>query len=215
MNRIDVVSISAVIVMTAAAQWAWAGQSEAPSREGPVAVSGLGGVSFGGSHTGAGGGLTLGVDLNDRVSLEGRAVYFDRGRGQSAVDLSASLLVDLLVGRSVVPYVSAGGGLYRAMFDFGNQGYSGMMGGFSSADVAIASGQMPMFYARRFGALSDRLGGRHMQGFTDPAVSVGGGVRFDLTSQVYIRPDVRALTMFGGGETYTIGSATVSVGYRF
>ena len=54
-----------------------------------------------------------------------------------------------------------------------------------------------------------------MQGFTDPAESVGGGLRLDLTNHLYVRPDVRALTIFGGGDTYSIGSITFSVGYRF
>ena len=215
MNTINIVFVGAVIVMTAAAQGAWAEQSESPPRDGPVSVSALGGVSFGDDHTGAAGGITLGVDLNERVSLEGRAVYFDRGRGQSAVEVNAGVLVDLLAGGRAVPYLSAGGGLYRAMFDFGDGGSVGMMGGFSSVNGVVGPGQMPMFYARRFEA-ADQIGsGWHMQGFTDPALSVGGGVRFDLTSHVYLRPDVRALTIFGGRDTYTLGSATLSVGYRF
>jgi hypothetical protein len=46
-------------------------------------------------------------------------------------------------------------------------------------------------------------------------VSVGGGLRLDLTNRVYVRPDVRAVSVVGGGDTYTIGSFTLSVGYRF
>jgi hypothetical protein len=54
-----------------------------------------------------------------------------------------------------------------------------------------------------------------MPGFTDPAVSVGGGVRLDLTRRLYVRPDVRAVTVFGGGHTDSVGSLTFSLGYRF
>jgi hypothetical protein len=54
-----------------------------------------------------------------------------------------------------------------------------------------------------------------MPGFTDPAVSIGGGLRLDLTNHLYVRPDVRTITIFGGGDTYSIGSLTFSVGYRF
>lgn len=216
MNSINIVSVSAVLVMTVAAQRTWAGQDPALVREGPVAVSAIGGASVGTRHTGAAAGLTLSVDLSDRVSLEGRSVYFDRGPGQSAMDVNASVLVDLVADRKVVPYVSVGGGVYRAMVDLGNQRFSGMMGGFASGDSTAAVGLMPMFYAGRVSALTAPAGGRwHMQGFTDPAVSVGGGVRLDLTNRIYVRPDVRAVTIIGGGDTYTVGSFTISVGYRF
>jgi hypothetical protein len=195
MNTINIVSISAAIVMTAAAQWSWAGQESTPVREGPVSVSALGGVSGGSGHVGAAAGLTV------RPS-------------QSAMDVNLSVLVDLMTGRRAVPYLSVGGGLYRAMFDGDDQRFSEMMDGFASGDQA--AGPMPMFYARRYGRMTAATGGRrHMPGFTDPAVSVGGGMRLDLTSRLYVRPDVRAVTIFGGGDTYTVGSATVSVGYRF
>ena len=214
MNTINIVSISAALVMTAATPWSWAGQESTPVREGPVSISALGGVSGGSGHVGAAAGLTLSVDVSDRVSLEGRSVYFDRGPSQSAMDMNLSMLVDLMTGRRAVPYLSVGGGLYRAMFDGDDQRFSEMMGGFASGDQA--AGPMPMFYARRYGRMAAATGGRrHMPGFTDPAVSVGGGMRLDLTSRLYVRPDVRAVTIFGGGDTYTVGSATVSVGYRF
>lgn len=216
MTSIHVVSVAAVLVMTAASHPAWARQDPASRREGPVAISAIGGASLGSGHTGAAAGLTLSVDLGDRVALEGRSVYFDRGPGQSAMDVNASVLVDLLVGRRVVPYVSVGGGLYRAMFDLGNQRFSGMMGGFTAGTYTAGMGGMPAFYAGRVAALATPIGGRwHMQGFTDPAVSVGGGLRLDLTNRLYVRPDVRAVSVIGDGDTYTVGSVTISVGYRF
>lgn len=216
MRSNQVVSVIAVIIMTAVVHPAWARQDPAVRREGPVAMSAIGGASLGSGHAGAAAGLTLSVDLSDRVALEGRSVYFDRGPGQSAMDVNASVLVDLLVGRRVVPYVSLGGGLYRAMFDLGNQRFSGMMGQFTAGTHTTGMGGMPTFYAGRVAALAAPTAGRwHMQGFTDPAVSVGGGLRLDLTNRVYVRPDVRAVSVVGGGDTYTIGSFTLSVGYRF
>ena len=253
-----------VTILTVAASATWAGQAPTAGTEGPVSLSVLGGASAGSGNAGAAAGLTIGVDFNDRVSLEGRGVYLDRGPGQMALDVNASVLVNLLTGRKAVPYVAIGGGLYRAMFDLGNQRLFGMMasglpagsqlvplqggqgwgampgagmmggwptgqsfgpgwmmGGFNWNNTAVtgatfAGSQMPMFYARRLGALTVPTAGRmHGPGFTDPALSFGGGVRLDLTDSIYVRPDVRALTIIGGGDTYTIGSATFSIGYRF
>lgn len=216
MKFIHVVSVAAVLVMTAASHPAWARQDPASRREGPVAISAIGGASLGSGHTGAAAGLTFSVDLSDRVALEGRSVYFDRGPGQSAMDVNASVLVDLLTGRRAVPYVSVGGGLYRTMFDLGNQRFSGMMSAFTAGTYTAGMGGMPAFYVGRVAALAAPAGGRwHMQGFTDPAVSVGGGLRLDLTNRLYVRPDVRAVSVIGGGDTYTVGSVTISVGYRF
>lgn len=76
--------------------------------------------------------------------------------------------------------------------------------------------QMPMFYANRLGSMvvpGDGRWGR--RSFTDPAVSLGGGVRLDITEKVYVKPDARALLVVGGGDTYTVGSFSVSLGYRF
>jgi hypothetical protein len=51
--------------------------------------------------------------------------------------------------------------------------------------------------------------------FTDPAVNLGGGLRFDVTDRLMIRPDARALIVFGDGQTHTLGVFVVHVGYRF
>lgn len=206
-----------VAVLTGAATASWAGQTPSAATERPVSLSGLGGASAGSGNAGAAAGLTIGYDFSERVSLEGRGVYLDRGPGQMALDLNASLLMHLVTGRKVAPYVAVGGGLYRAMFDSGNQRSFGMMGGLiSTNDMSVTYGQMPMFYARRMGTVTAPGDGRwHMQGFTDPALNFGGGVNIALTNSLYVRPDVRALMIVGGGDTYTIGSATFSLGFRF
>ena len=46
-------------------------------------------------------------------------------------------------------------------------------------------------------------------------MTLGLGVQLDLTERVYLRPDLRALVVFGGGNTLTLGTATVGFGVRF
>jgi hypothetical protein len=77
-------------------------------------------------------------------------------------------------------------------------------------------GELPAFYARRLGVL-DFPGGAQWgaRDFTDPALSLGGGVRFHINDRLMVRPDARALVIFGDGDTHTIGVFVVHVGYRF
>jgi hypothetical protein len=58
-------------------------------------------------------------------------------------------------------------------------------------------------------------GGWGSRSFTDPAVSVGGGIRFNVNEHVMVRPDIRALVAFAAGETHTLGVFGMQVGYRF
>lgn len=77
-------------------------------------------------------------------------------------------------------------------------------------------GALPNFYARRLGALPFPRGGQWgSRDFTDPVANVGGGVRFNVTDHLMVRPDARALIVFAEGETHTIGVFVVHVGYRF
>lgn len=77
-------------------------------------------------------------------------------------------------------------------------------------------GALPPFYARRLGALDFPRGGRWgARDFTDPALSLGGGLRFNVSERVMVRPDARALVVFSDGDTHTIGVFVVHVGYRF
>lgn len=128
MSTHRIVSSCLVISLVIGVSSASARQDPAPSRGGPVAVTAVGGVSFGEGTAGAAAGLAAIVDLSPRFSLEGRGVYFDRGAGYGGSELSASLLVDVLPRRAATPYVSVGAGIYRAMFDLGRD-RDGMMGG--------------------------------------------------------------------------------------
>jgi hypothetical protein len=49
---------------------------------------------------------------------------------------------------------------------------------------------------------------------TDGAVTIGGGIRIDLGHGLFVRPDLRAIVVFGE-DTRTLGVLNVGVGYRF
>ena len=77
-------------------------------------------------------------------------------------------------------------------------------------------GQMPGFYARRLGPMVVPAGGVwEARSFTDPAMSVGGGLRFNVNEHLMVRPDIRALVVFADGDTHTMAVFGVNVGYRF
>ena len=76
-------------------------------------------------------------------------------------------------------------------------------------------GQMPMFYGNRMGPVGQDGHFYGHRSFTDPAVSVGGGIKVDLGSRLSLRPDARALVVTSGRDTYTVGLFTVNFGYRF
>jgi hypothetical protein len=182
----------------------------------------MGGVALGG---------ILVRDLTSRLGVEASASYLGHGMGSSGLSASAALLVHLRPTREkAVPYLVAGGGLYRASFDMGQGRFNGpmnmggsMMNGFGMMGVGSAPaetpwnyGQMPHFYGSRLG---NGRGPRAPYGgdrsFTDPAISLGGGLRIDAGSRLYLRPDARALVVTSGGDTNTVGVFTLNLGYRF
>jgi len=183
----------------------------------------MGGAAFGGTFT---------RDLTGRLSAEALVSYLGRGMGSSGLAASAGLLLNLRPAHEkAVPYLAAGGGIYRASFDMGSgrfsgpmnmggsmMGGAGMMGGVGSWNPTAQwdYGQMPHFYGGRLGG--DQGGPQPYGGqrsLTDPVVSFGGGIRIDLGSRLYLRPDLRALMVVSGGDTSTSGLFTVSLGYRF
>lgn len=170
---------------------------------------------------GAAVGGTLVRDLSPRLALEATGSFLNRGMGENGLNLSASLLVNLRPGREkAVPYLAVGGGVYRASFDMGNSRFTGpmgygMMGGGPYDAGRWNYGQMPMFYGNRMGPAEQDGRAYGHRSFTDPALSLGGGIKVDLGSRLSLRPDARALVVASGGDTYTVGLFTVNFGYRF
>ena len=236
-------------VITAAAVTLLASTAIAQSDIAPrTAVSFVGGAGSTTSTTGVALGGSALFDLNDRASLEAQGTYLDRGAGADAMNVSGSLLVNLIPARErIVPYAAVGGGVYRTSFDLANRAFFGPIGaqfgpgsavcpapgtGFGIGPAAgfgpstgtcpapVAGywgvGQMPGFYARRLGPMVVPAGGAwETRSFTDPAMSVGGGLRFNLNEHLMVRPDIRALMVFADGDTHTMAVFGVNVGYRF
>ena len=188
-------------------------------------------------------GGTVLKDLGSRVAIEGSASYVGEGMGGDSLSLTVSALFHLRPTRKrAAPYLALGGGLYRSTFDMGDQrmygvgGHThdphdrgamafapdlhrgaGMMGGSYGPGVyGNLFGHMPGFYANRLPAGMDpqepRSGHRT---FTDPAVSVGGGVRIGLGSRMFLRPDGRVLVVTSDGDSFTVGVVAVNFGWRF
>ena len=80
----------------------------------------------------------------------------------------------------------------------------------------LGVGELPRFYGNRLGMLQVPMNGVwDDRSFTDPALTLGGGVRINLTDRLMLRPDLSALMIFGDGDTETLGVFVVHLGYRF
>ena len=219
--------------------------AQTPETAGPGGtIAFLGGGAATTSTAGPLAGATVVYDINERWSVEGQGAWLGRGSGADAFSLTGSVLVNLLpLGRRVVPYAAAGGGMYRASFDLGHARLMGAIAGsfgpgsafcpspgagymrgpgsgFGDCTVPGAGfwgvGEMPGFYGRRLGMVMVPAGGVWgRRSFTDPAVSFGGGVRLNLASHLELRPDARATVVLDGGSSYTVGVFGVNLGYRF
>jgi hypothetical protein len=165
----------------------------------------VGGGATTASTAGALLGGTVVYDLNRRLALEGQGAWFDRGPRAEAYMANASLLVNLVPrGRPAVPYLAAGAGVYRASFDVPS------LGGVWALDG------MPRFYARRLATMPFRPAvAFEARTFTDPVVTMGGGVRVTLATHLELRPDARAIVVLDGGNSHTVGILGLNIGYRF
>lgn len=176
--------------------------------------------------------LNLGLLVNLVPSDRKAVPYAAIGGGlyRASFDLGSNRFFGMMgsqypAGTQMVPiqgmpgYGMMGGGYYGPS---GMMGMMGMMGSWNPSTQGawpgptFTPGQMPMFYANRLGPMTVPQNGMWgMRSFTDPAVSLGGGVRLDLSERLSVRPDARALVVIGNGDSYTIGVFSFNVGYRF
>jgi hypothetical protein len=164
-----------------------------------------GGDGLVGGSTGGVLGGTLLRDLSDRVAFEASGAYLDRGASHGASAMG-QILFTLFAGGKTVPYLSAGGGIHH-----------------TSADFVTVPERIPPDVPR--GARGYDDDGRPRPGVpapvaarrssTDPALSLGGGLRLDLGPRFYARPDARLMMVMGDGRNETFGVFTMNVGWRF
>jgi hypothetical protein len=161
---------------------------------------------FGRSSTGGVLGGTLLRDLSDRVALEASGAYLDRGSSHG-VSAMGQLLVTLIDGGRAVPYLSAGGGIYHASSER-------LVRTPSFRDPRPRAPRGPGDHGDRPSEADERSSLERLRS-TDPALSLGGGVRLDLGPRFYARPDARLMVVMGDGRNQTFGLFTMNVGWRF
>lgn len=115
-------------------------QPTSPAGRSPFSVTIDPGFSSASSDTGFAIGSTVSFAVNDRLSLEGAMSRLARGGGVHAMHVGAGLRVNLVPSNHrLVPYVAAGGGLYRTSFDMGNNRLFGRMNGAVPAGTRMTS----------------------------------------------------------------------------
>jgi hypothetical protein len=152
------------------------------------------GISFAGGDSGPVIGAASEWGLTPRLSLEGRARWFDRGPGSEFFSATLNLVGALArVGRTEA-FVKGGLGVMTATLD---------------PDRAVPPG----FYGRRIGAPGP--GQRREFSFTDPAVAMGAGLAVQLGRHLSVRPEVEAITAWRGSRAFLTTGMAVHVAYHF
>jgi hypothetical protein len=145
------------------------------------------------TDTDAAAGAALGWELTPHFTLEGRGMWIDAGPGADAFAAVLGARIPLMPARPVVPFVSAGVGVYRATFDAAFNG-------------------IPRFYQRRMMSGAAEFRGRT---FDDFAVAFGGGVDIVLARHLALRPDVTVLLVTTRSDSRAVPVYGVQLAYHF
>jgi hypothetical protein len=135
-------------------------------------------------------GVGLGWELTRRLSFEGRGTWFRVNDGPSDFAATLAAHMALLRPRTVVPFVSAGVGMYRAT-------------------VNSASTDVPDFYRLR---MSPGPGNHTFQDFL---VTVGGGVNVFVASHLALRPEANLMLVTTTGDARPVAMYGLQIVYHF
>jgi hypothetical protein len=152
----------------------------------------FGGLAADGTHSGVNAGAAVGWDVTPRIGMEATASWLDRGARADAFAADLSMLFDLTTHRRVVPFVKAGGGVYRMWLD-------------------TVESPLPDFYAQR---IVPRPIGTSAT-FTDGMVVAAGGLNAWITTRLALRPEVEARFIFGGGDTHVVPAVGLRLAFYF
>jgi hypothetical protein len=191
-------TVCRLIALVAAALFGLADAGAAQNRTNEfqqgTALSAFGGAGTSSATTGGVFGAAMAWEFTPFFTLEGSGTWIDGG----TVDGSAGLIssrVHLTPRRRVVPFLSAGMGVYRSMVDSGG-------------------GPVPEFYQRRID--EDPVGSLVTEhSFNDFALALGGGVDLYVQRHLSVRPDVRVLLVRGNGDTWPVSVYGINFSYHF
>jgi hypothetical protein len=191
--RYRVVECVAVMALVTVAPNAWSQTVASDELRFGTTLTGFVGAASASPGTGVAAGAGLGWEITPHFTLEGRGIWFDAGHRADAFTALLGARVPLLPARPVVPFVSAGAGVYRATFE-------------------SMSSTMPRFYQRGMMTESAGVQGRT---FDDFVVALGGGVDVFLAGHLALRPEVTVLLVTTRSDTRTIPVYGVQLAYHF
>lgn len=136
-------------------------------------------------------GGAFGWEINHWVSVEGTGTWIAGREADDAFAAELKTLVNLTRPNTVVPFVGAGVGMYRAMFD-------------------TTQSVLPGFY-------QERLAGSPFTThptFTDPSFVLAAGINIFTGQHVSIRPDLSVRLVTRSSNIYPVTMVTVHVTYH-
>ena len=157
-------------------------------------LAALGGFSVAAGDTGYIIGAASEWALAPRVSLQGKASWFDRGPGSEFFSATINVVGVVARAERTEAFVKAGLGVLAASLD-------------------TSRGMPPSFYGRRIGSPSP--GQRSAFDFTDPAVAIGAGIGVQLNRSFSLRPEVETLVAWRQSHAFTATSLALHVAYHF
>jgi len=183
--------IATAVCVTVMTGTAGAQTQDNPFRFGTT-LSGFAGGTTDSESTSGAAGLELGWEMTRRLAIEGMTLWSDPSANQSDFSVILGSKINLTRKRSG-PFVTAGAGMYRALFD-------------------SLAGPLPPFYGDRL-MPSERTVGRGT--FDDFVASVGGGTEYFFHAHWAVRPDVRVMMVFGNSDIRWVTAFGGHLAYHF
>lgn len=190
-HRLDCacIALAAMLVVVPPVRGQTAGEND--WRQGTTLAGFIGAASPSGS-TDAAWGASIGWEVTPRFGIDARGTWLGANRDASAFAAAIGAHLALDSERPMVPFVSAGAGLYRAMFE-------------------APLSRVPAFYRRRIVAGSDLVS----RTFDDFAVVFGGGAEVFLSRHVALRPELTVLLVTTRSDVRAVPVYGIHLGYHF
>ena len=136
-------------------------------------------------------GAGVGWEFNQRIELEGSGAWLAARAGDSAFAAELKMVANLRRPAPVVPFLSAGIGMYRASFETTN-------------------GAMPTFYQRPADSSAGTL-----RTFTDPSFVFAGGIDIFASGHFSVRPEVSVRLVTHASSVYPVTMVRLHATYHF